>query len=60
MEEFLQRLWKKSSDHDGGTGDDALTAGSGVMPRRPELEVSSEKGMSPSAVQGMAQTSLKK
>ena len=32
-EEFLQRLRKKPSDHDGGTGGDALTAGMGVTPR---------------------------
>ena len=48
-EEFLRRLWKKPADHDGGTGGDALTAGMGVTPQRPEPEVSSEKGMSPSA-----------
>ena len=40
---------EKPSDHDGGTGDDALTAGMGVTPQRPEPEASSEKGMSPSA-----------
>ena len=35
-EEFLQRLRKKPSDHDGGTGGDALTAGMGVTPLRPK------------------------
>ena len=39
--EFLQRLRKKASDNDGGTGGDALTAGMGVTPQRPEPEVSS-------------------
>ena len=48
-EEFLQRLRKKPSDHDGGTGGYVLTAGMGVTPQRPEPEVSSEKEMSPSA-----------
>ena len=48
-EEFLQRLQKKPCDHYGGTGGDALTAGMVVMLQRPEPEVSSEKGMSPSA-----------
>ena len=48
-EEFLQRLQKKPSDYDGGTGDDALTAGIGVKPQRLESEASSAKGMSPSA-----------
>ena len=38
-EEFLQRLQKKPGDHDGGTGGDALTAGMGVTPQRPEPEV---------------------
>ena len=47
--EFLQRLRKKASDNDGGTGGDALTAGMGVTPQRPEPKVSSEKGMSRSA-----------
>ena len=41
-EEFLQRLRKKpAGDHDGDTGGDALTAGMGVTPQRPEPEVSS-------------------
>ena len=48
-EEFLQRLRKKPGNHDDGTGGDAMTAGMGVTPQRPEPEVSSEKGMSPSA-----------
>ena len=41
-EEFLQRLRKKHSNHDGGTGGDSLTAGMGVTPQK----VSLEKGMS--------------
>ena len=59
-EEFLQRLRKKPGGHDGGTGGDALTAGMGVTPQRPEPEVSSQKGCLQAlsrqrGVQGMAQ-----